>query len=272
MVKQNKLFLFITWLLLSQSVCQAQVIPLRNVVDQQQSIFLIDDVEVGDDQELGIGSAALPGLASFPFPLIILVPLMTMMAMTMMESMSLTAVAQSVTNQTAVETVTTAAVACPTPEPLPATTPCVPSSCPEGYRLLDDQNVSPNCYMFSGTTRKKWCEALMKCTMTKGATLWVPNSEAEANAVRTTFSIPPATRIWTGGNDLKDNNGNFVFAIDNSEFSFDNLEFGTGDDGPKESNCVIIRYLENPLPWRWNDRNCDRDTLFVCELPRTPCP
>ncbi|XP_071142459.1 uncharacterized protein [Mytilus edulis] len=269
MVKHNELYLFIIWIFLSQSVCHAQVIPLRNVVDQHQSIFLIDDVEVEDGQELGRGSAALSGLSPFPFPLIILVPLMAMMAMTMMKSMSLTT-AQAVPVQNAVEAVTAAAVACPTPKPPPATTKCVPSSCPEGYRLLDDQNVSPNCYMFSGTTKKNWFKALMTCTMTKGATLWVPNSEAEANAVRTTFSLPRDYRIWTWG--LKDDYGNFVFAIDNSVFSFATLEFGTGESGPSGANCVTTRYLTYPLAWRWIDRNCKDDELFVCELPRKPCP
>lgn len=43
------------------------------------------------------------------------------------------------------------------------------------------------------------------------------------------FFVARVVNIWTGGNDLKDDNGNFVFAIDNSEFSFDNLEFGTGN-------------------------------------------
>ncbi|CAG2245524.1 unnamed protein product [Mytilus edulis] len=194
---------------------------------------------------------------------------MAMMAMTMMKSMSLTT-AQAVPVQNAVEAVTAAAVACPTPKPPPATTKCVPSSCPEGYRLLDDQNVSPNCYMFSGTTKKNWFKALMTCTMTKGATLWVPNSEAEANAVRTTFSLPRDYRIWTWG--LKDDYGNFVFAIDNSVFSFATLKFGTGESGPRGANCVTTRYLTYPLAWRWIDRNCKDDELFVCELPRPVSP
>ncbi|VDI44656.1 Hypothetical predicted protein [Mytilus galloprovincialis] len=74
----------------------------------------------------------------------------------------------------------------PTTQSSPTTTtntPCVPTSCPPEYMLLPDENVSPNCYLYSGNeNRKSWDEARRTCSMTPGAFLWNANTKKEAVA------------------------------------------------------------------------------------------
>ncbi|CAG2190739.1 unnamed protein product [Mytilus edulis] len=71
--------------------------------------------------------------------------------------------------------------------------PCVPTiNCPAGYVLLGDQTVSENCYFSSvqnGAVLTTWASALAKCTMTPGAYIWRPNSEAETKAVFAKYTL-----------------------------------------------------------------------------------
>ncbi|XP_076072114.1 uncharacterized protein LOC143043821 [Mytilus galloprovincialis] len=121
----------------------------------------------------------------------------------------------------------------PTTQSSPTTTtntPCVPTSCPPEYMLLPDENVSPNCYLYSGNeNRKSWDEARRTCSMTPGAFLWNANTKKEAVAVRNRFSIARGDPLWSGGK--KDSNGKFVFEIDNTELVYDqeNIPFGSNN-------------------------------------------
>lgn len=37
--------------------------------------------------------------------------------------------------------------------------PCVPTNCPVGYRMLNDQTISPNCYFYSENNKASWSTA-----------------------------------------------------------------------------------------------------------------
>ncbi|VDI77168.1 Hypothetical predicted protein [Mytilus galloprovincialis] len=61
--------------------------------------------------------------------------------------------------------------------------PCVPETCPEGYRLLPNQASSTNCYLYRDSSKIHWESAQSICASTPGANLWNPNTEQEANNV-----------------------------------------------------------------------------------------
>ncbi|XP_063414957.1 uncharacterized protein LOC134696920 isoform X2 [Mytilus trossulus] len=103
--------------------------------------------------------------------------------------------------------------------------PCVPETCPKGFKLLSNQTSSVNCYYTSGHKQVNWNTAADNCASTDGAYLWRPNTEQEANAVQNELNIHED--VWTGANDI-DNDGNFTFAIENGSLSFNDLPFGEG--------------------------------------------
>ncbi|CAG2216279.1 unnamed protein product [Mytilus edulis] len=105
--------------------------------------------------------------------------------------------------------------------------PCVPETCPKGFKLLSNQTSSAYCYYTSGPKQVSWNTAADNCASTDGAYLWRPNTEHEAKAVQNEFNIPIKYPIWTGANDI-DNDGTFTFAIENGLFSFNDLPFGFG--------------------------------------------
>ncbi|XP_071137193.1 uncharacterized protein [Mytilus edulis] len=115
--------------------------------------------------------------------------------------------------------------------------PCVPETCPNGFKLLSNQPSSANCYYTSGANRVTWNTAADNCASTDGAYLWRPNTAQEANAVQNEFNIPDDLPIWTGANDI-DNDGTFTFAIENGPFSFNELPFGL---------CKFYDNLAKPL-------------------------
>ncbi|XP_063415009.1 uncharacterized protein LOC134696971 [Mytilus trossulus] len=105
--------------------------------------------------------------------------------------------------------------------------PCVPETiCPRGFRLLQNQSSSANCYLYGANT-VPWEDAQSICSGTPGAYLWRPNTLQEANAVYHEFFKPDANSIWTGAND-RDTDGNFTFITENSPLQFNDLPFGSG--------------------------------------------
>ncbi|CAG2199033.1 unnamed protein product [Mytilus edulis] len=103
--------------------------------------------------------------------------------------------------------------------------PCVPETCPKGFKLLSNQASSANCYSYHGLDSQLPLPlARDNCATTAGAYLWRPNTEQEANAVNNEFNIPSDQFIWTGGRET--NLGTFVFDIDNSGFSIYAQPFG----------------------------------------------
>ncbi|CAC5402991.1 CLEC3A [Mytilus coruscus] len=238
-----------------EQIIPRQVITSQDQVEQQQDFFLIDEGGTTvDGTGIGTGSALQTALQLFPIALLTLAVPMMAMART---SISGTTVAP-----------TTATVTVPTTQTATPTTPCVPTNCPDGYVLLNDQAVSPNCYLYSGTSKGKWYYAMKKCTM-KGAYLWRPNSEAEANAVKDNFQFGTDDKIWTGANS-PGHDGNFVFAVENSAFSLTSLPFGEFDNFDN-NDCVEIS-LNNQNVWKWNDEDCLENYLYICEFPRNTCP
>ncbi|XP_076078932.1 uncharacterized protein LOC143048985 [Mytilus galloprovincialis] len=117
--------------------------------------------------------------------------------------------------------------------------PCVPETCPKGFKLLSNQPSSANCYNTGDANGVTWNTAADNCASTDGAYLWRPNTAQEANAVQNEFNILNDFVIWTGANDI-DNDGTFTFAIENGPFSFNELPFGS--DLPFDINeaCVYI--------------------------------
>ncbi|XP_071141573.1 pulmonary surfactant-associated protein D-like isoform X2 [Mytilus edulis] len=144
--------------------------------------------------------------------------------------------------------------------------PCVP--CPDGYSLLDNQTVSPNCYYYSASIEDTWQSAQANCSNTDGAYLWRPNSEAEAEAVRDKFFNLLTPRLWTGANDLNNDN-TFEFVTDGGLFSFNAAPFGLAVPlGGPQNVCVSIQEFND---WAWGQTDCDVSRTFVCEVPTT-CP
>ncbi|CAG2253185.1 unnamed protein product [Mytilus edulis] len=69
--------------------------------------------------------------------------------------------------------------------------PCVPETCPTGFKLLSNQASSANCYSYHGLDSQLPLPlARDNCATTAGAYLWRPNTEQEANAVNNEFNIP----------------------------------------------------------------------------------
>ncbi|XP_071128217.1 uncharacterized protein [Mytilus edulis] len=161
--------------------------------------------------------------------------------------------------------------------PVAPTPPCVSETCPPGFMFLPNQASSTSCYSDSGPITpmnlgRSWNAALLACTMTPGAYLWRPNTEAEANAVRNKYSIPDSTRIWTGANDV-DTDGTFTFAIENSQFNIAAPPFGAVTTDPAVgTECLAIAF--NGATWTWTEELCTMtDVLrYICELPRRVCP
>ncbi|VDI01811.1 Hypothetical predicted protein, partial [Mytilus galloprovincialis] len=256
-----------------RQIIPRQELTRRDQLDQQQDLFLIEEsVTTVDGPGIATGGFPTGGFPSggsalpfLPIPLLALgVPMMAMAMMTMMNTVTVTTVAPAAMSTTPVTVTTPPAVVQPTP--------CVPQSCPAGYQLLDDQSASSNCY-YAGTKdeTRSWYSALVECTKTQGASLWKPNSEAEANVVRSKFEIGTNTKIWTGA--YKPGSSGYRFVSDNSVFSFDNLPFGNQAAGARMKDCVnIARTVTTTQFWQWNDDDCKEAKLFVCEFPRRTCP
>ncbi|XP_071141943.1 uncharacterized protein [Mytilus edulis] len=103
--------------------------------------------------------------------------------------------------------------------------PCVPETCPTGFKLLSDQTSSGNCYS-SGQRTTTWHEAFAICAQTDGAYMWRPNTKQEAKAVLIELNIPVNyVIVWTGANDI-DRDGKYTFAVENGPFSLNHLPFG----------------------------------------------
>ncbi|XP_071124247.1 uncharacterized protein [Mytilus edulis] len=209
-----------------RQIIPRQELTRRDQLDQQQDLFLIEgSVTTVDGPGIATGRFPTGGFLSggsalpfLPIPLLALgIPMMAMAMMTMMNPVTVTTTVAPAAMLTTPVTVTT-------PPAVVQPTPCVPQSCPAGYQLLDDQSASSNCYYTVKDETRSSYPALVECTKTQGASLWKPNSEAEANAVRSKFEIGTNTKIWTGAYKL--GSSGYRFASDNSVFSFDNLPFG----------------------------------------------
>ncbi|XP_076071950.1 uncharacterized protein LOC143043607 [Mytilus galloprovincialis] len=140
--------------------------------------------------------------------------------------------------------------------------------------VLPNQASSTNCYSDSGTvaTNNRNFLALLVCTMTPGAYLWRPNTEAEAAAVRNKYNFPNDVFVWTGANDV-DGDGTFTFAIENGQLNVATPPFGTGvTDGTGVSDCVGIRFVAATMTWEWSERLCTETLRYICEYPRRVCP
>ncbi|XP_071123513.1 toll-like receptor 4 [Mytilus edulis] len=189
----------LTVVFISQSACVTQFLPaqiprqitLRQVItgqnleEEQQDFFRIDE---GRTAVGGPGRGTGSFLQSFPIPLLTLVVPMVAMAIMTMMSRTPTNVQVTVPDILPSRTPTYVQVIVPGIVPTTQTAalpiPCVPTNCPEGYMLLFDQTASPNCYFHSEQNiEATWANALSVCTMTPGASLWRPNTEAEADAV-----------------------------------------------------------------------------------------
>ncbi|VDI08000.1 Hypothetical predicted protein [Mytilus galloprovincialis] len=194
-----------------------QVITGQNL-DEQQDFFLIDErrTAVGGPGR-GTGSFLKQ---TFPIPLLILVAPMVAMAMVAMMSTA----NSGTTSRTPTNVQATVPDIVPTTQTAVLPIPCVPTNCPEGYMLLDDETASPDCYFHSEqNTRETWANALSACTMTPGASLWRPNTEAEALAVFDKFQC--VSIIWTGANS-HGQDGNYIFTTDNTALDYPNVPFG----------------------------------------------
>ncbi|XP_071128035.1 lectin BRA-3-like [Mytilus edulis] len=150
------------------------------------------------------------------------------------------------------------------------TTPCVPTNCPAGYRLLSDQTASPNCYLYSDTSQLRWSEALTACANTPGAYLWKPNDEKEADAVRSLFAFGTNVDIWIGANSPL-HNGNYEYAVAGGALSLTNLPFGTLFADSTQEDCIEIE-VNGMNTWEWDDESCDDTYRYICEVPRQTCP
>ncbi|XP_063399490.1 uncharacterized protein LOC134684138 isoform X2 [Mytilus trossulus] len=236
-----------------RQIIPRQVIMGQDVEEEQQELFLIDEV---DGPGRGTGSF----LQLFPIPLLTLVlPIVAMAMMTMMSTANSRTTSITPTNiQVTVPNIV------PTTQTAVLPTPCVPTNCPEGYMLLDDQTISPNCY-FHSTQDAEWANALSTCTMTQGAYLWRPNTEAEAKAVFEKFLC--STTLWTGAYS-PGSDGNYVFAVENGVFDYTNVPFGNTVTF-ENNDCIGIQPGE---PIFWNDEPCKNEYQYICEFPRKTCP
>ncbi|XP_071177322.1 uncharacterized protein [Mytilus edulis] len=153
--------------------------------------------------------------------------------------------------------------------------PCVPETCPNGFKLLSDQTSSANCYsMSNGHKFLTWNTVFAICAQTDGAYMWRPNTEQEAKAVLIELNIPGnAADIWTGANDI-DMDGNYTFAGDNSTFSLNNLPFGQVDYVDQNSPCGVRLYVEGGVDWYWAILPCSGGTAdyYICEYKLRVCP
>ncbi|CAC5390383.1 unnamed protein product [Mytilus coruscus] len=262
-VVQLNLLIIVVFLSISQY--KGQIIPGQNPIDQQTDIFLIDDSGTRETSFVdgsGFGTGSDFGLP--PIPFLALALLVIPMAMMTMMSTSETSVAP---------VPTTVSVTVPTTQAAVQTTPCVPTNCPGRYRLLNDQTASPNCYLDSGSLNsndKLWSDAQKLCTTTPGAYLWIPNTLAEANAVKNTFGFG-TDFIWTGGNSPT-HDENYVFAGDNTVFSLFNVPFGAINIEDFGQDCFELNFSTTLGEWEWENEECDDKNRFICEFPRQTCP
>ncbi|CAG2200713.1 unnamed protein product [Mytilus edulis] len=263
-IELRELYLLIIVVFLSISPHKGQIIPGQNLIDQQTDIFLIDDsgarvTSFVDDSGFGTGSDF--GLPPIPFLPIALL----MIPMVMMTMMS------TVTSETSVAPIPvvprTVLATVPTTQADVQTTPCVPTTCPERYSLLNDQTASPNCYFNSGDDKRTWADALRICMSTPGAYIWRPNTEEEANAVKNTFGLIDNFNVWTGANSPT-HDRNFVFAVDNGAFSIDSVPFGECNEWDFDYDCVEVSLRTETLIWNWDIDDCFDEIEYVCEFPR----
>ncbi|XP_052089758.1 tetranectin-like [Mytilus californianus] len=249
---------------LSQSPCLSQFIP---GTDTPEQFFVIEGL--GDGGTLGAGAETgivgntgpdLSALAAL-FPFLLLAPLI----------LAATAPAATAAPAPAVPAPAAPAPAAPGPSvttTLASTTTCV-LQCPAMYMRLADTTISPNCYLGSGSS-VIWLEALANCLQTPGAYLWIPNSAAEADAVRSKLSIGNSN-VWTGANDIA-TEGVFSFIVENSGFSLNAPPFGTAVQSTTANtdDCVTIQFPNTANPqYRWEDLNCGNRYIYVCEIPPT---
>ncbi|VDI65103.1 Hypothetical predicted protein [Mytilus galloprovincialis] len=149
---------------------------------------------------------------------------------------------------------------------------CVPETCPEGYRLLPNQDSSTSCYLYGDS--KPWEEAKSICASTPGAYLWRPNTEQEANYVYQEFIFPYAHILWTGAND-RDGDGTYTFYKENGPFSIDLLPFGSGGSSFSADDAyVTIQYKFSIFSslWLWSSSNNFVSNRYICEYQRRVCP
>ncbi|VDI22819.1 Hypothetical predicted protein, partial [Mytilus galloprovincialis] len=98
----------------------------------------------------------------------------------------------------------------------------------------------------------------------KGAYLWRPNSEAEANAVKNKFEFE-TNEIWTGANSPT-HDDKFIFDVENVALSISSPPFGEFNNF-ENYDCVEIS-LNAMNVWQWDDKECTENYRYVCELPR----
>ncbi|VDI49832.1 Hypothetical predicted protein [Mytilus galloprovincialis] len=149
--------------------------------------------------------------------------------------------------------------------------PCVPETCPKGFKLLSNQTSSANCYYSSPAdpaTWNTWNTAEDHCASTDGAYLWRPNTEQEAIAIKNEVNYPSPMRLWTGANDI-DNDGIFTFALENGSLSFNDLPFGIVG-APRNESCVMI--INVVALWGWTKEPCTNVYPYICEYKLRVCP
>ncbi|XP_071144249.1 uncharacterized protein [Mytilus edulis] len=152
--------------------------------------------------------------------------------------------------------------------------PCVPETCPIGFKLLSNQTSSANCYsMSNGKTAASWDTARAICAQTDGAYMWRPNTEQEAKAVLIELNSPGnVLDVWTGANDI-DYDGNYLFAGDNSPFSLNNLPFGEASTVDPHSSCAVKLHTVGGASWYWEIVPCSSTAgYYICEYKLRVCP
>ncbi|XP_071128226.1 uncharacterized protein [Mytilus edulis] len=146
--------------------------------------------------------------------------------------------------------------------------PCVPETCPMGFKLLANQANSADCYFYGRHSTESWEKAKLICASTPGAYLWRPNTIQEANIVRD--QIFREHSVWTGAND-RDKDGNYIFDIENSPFS--SLPFGSAHFRiDAEAVYVDIQFDYFQETWSWTKRNSNHLNRYLCEYQRRVCP
>ncbi|VDI01808.1 Hypothetical predicted protein, partial [Mytilus galloprovincialis] len=252
----------LTAVFISQRTCIGQFLPGQIPTQiftgqdqiQQQDFVIINEIGTTVDGT-GLGTGSILPL----FPLVLLTLAVTMMGMTTMSDVTIGTTTVPVTVPTTI-TATKSAI---------QTTPCVPTNCPVGYRMLNDQTISPNCYFYSENNKASWSTAQKICSMQLGAYLWKPDSQQEADAVQSAFSIEQDKDIWIGANS-PGHDGNYVFDGDNGDFSFCNLPFGEHALYSKKG-CIEIEFSPNNV-WNWDDDFCKDSYRYLCEFSRITCP
>ncbi|XP_071179813.1 uncharacterized protein [Mytilus edulis] len=148
--------------------------------------------------------------------------------------------------------------------------PCVPESCPHGYKLLSNQASSADCY-FYGNYLTHWDAAQSSCASTRGAYLWRPNTAQETNDVRNTIAND-SFAFWTGAND-RDKDGKFTFIIENGPFSLNSLPFGSGSFAHfPDAVHVAIAIDTVSSTWIWLTQPSTLLFDYICEYQRRVCP